>query len=222
MNDTVINDTVIVITGAAPLDEDAVAEVPHDAIVLAADGALDHALAAGLTPAGLVGDLDSISPEGLAWAQQHATIARHDPDKDHTDTELALQVAADFTPRRLILLAGGGDRLDHSLAAIGALGNPALTSIPEIDGWWGDQRFHVLHGPGTLRLELEAGAVVSLLAAHGTATGVTTTGVRWALNDAELAPLVGHGVSNEVVDEHVEIRLRLGVLTVFVHPPLPH
>jgi thiamine pyrophosphokinase len=151
-----MNETVIVVTGAAQLDEDAVAEVPHDAIVIAADGALDHALAAGLTPAGLVGDLDSVSPEGLAWAQHHATIAQHDPDKDHTDTELALQVALDFAPCRLILLSGGGDRLDHSLAAIGALGHPSLTSIPEIDGWWGDQRFHVLHGPGKLSLEVEA------------------------------------------------------------------
>ena len=212
-----MNETVIVVTGAAPLDGDAVAAVPHDAIVLAADGALDHALAAGLTPAGLVGDLDSISPEGLAWAQQHATISQHDPDKDHTDTELALQVAVDFAPQRLVLLSGGGDRLDHSLAAIGALGHPSLTGVPEIDGWWGDQRFHVLHGPGKLTLEIEAGAVVSLLATHGTASGVTITGVRWPLDDARLPPLVGHGVSNEVVDEHVEIRVHDGVLTVFVH-----
>lgn len=216
-----MNETVIVVTGAAPLHEVAVAEVPHDAIVIAADGALDHALAAGLTPAGLVGDLDSVSPDGLAWAQHHATIAQHDPDKDHTDTELALQVAADFAPRRLILLSGGGDRLDHSLAAIGALGHPSLTSIPEIDGWWGDQRFHVLHGPGTLGLEVEAGAVVSLLATHGEAGGVTITGVRWPLDDADLPALVGHGVSNEVVDEHVQVRLHRGVLTIFVHRSLP-
>lgn len=216
-----MNETVVVVTGAAPLDEDAVAEVPHDAIVLAADGALDHALAAGLTPAGLVGDLDSISPEGLAWAQHNATIAQHEPDKDLTDTELALQVAVDFAPSRLVLLSGGGDRLDHSFAAIGALGHRSLTSIPEIDGWWGDQRFHVLHGPGTLRLEIETGAIVSLLPTHGEAGGVTITGVRWPLDDDDLAAMVGHGVSNEVVDEHVEIRLHRGVLTIFVRPPLP-
>lgn len=213
-----MHDTVIVVTGAAPLHEDAVAQVPHDAIVLAADGALDHALVAGLTPAGLVGDLDSISPDGLAWAQHHATIAQHDPDKDHTDTELALQVAVNLTPQRLVLLSGGGDRLDHSLAAIGALGHPSLTCVPEIDGWWGHQRFHVLHGPGKLTLEIEVGAVVSLLATHGAATGVTITGVRWPLDATDLPALVGHGVSNEVVDEHVEIRLHAGVLTVFVHP----
>ena len=47
--------------------------------VIAADGGLDHALAAGLTPAVLVGDLDSVSSDGLAWAEAHATIERHDP-----------------------------------------------------------------------------------------------------------------------------------------------
>ena len=214
-----MNETVIVVTGAAPLDPDAVAEVPHDAIVLAADGALDHALAAGLTPARLVGDLDSVSPEGLAWAQHHATIAQHDPDKDHTDTELALAMAADLDPGRLVLLSGGGDRLDHSLAALGALGNPILTSIPAIDGWWGDQRFHVLHGPGTLELEVEVGGIVSLLATHGAAKSVTITGVEWPLDRDDLGPLVGHGVSNVATEEHVTIRLSRGVLTVFIHPP---
>ena len=64
--------------------------MPRGAVVIAADGALDHALAAGLEPAGLVGDLDSISDAGLDGRAQHATIQRHDPDKDHTDTELAL------------------------------------------------------------------------------------------------------------------------------------
>lgn len=213
-----MNDTVIVVTGAAPLHDDAIAEMPHDALVLAADGALDHALAAGLTPAGLIGDLDSISPEGLAWAQHHATIAQHDPDKDHTDTELALQVAVDLAPRRLILLSGGGNRLDHSLAAIGALGHRSLTSIPEIDGWWGDQRLHVLHGPGELALEVEIGAILSLLATHGTAAGVSLSGVRWPLDGVDLDPLVGRGVSNEVTHEHVELRLHAGVITLFVHP----
>ncbi len=213
-----MNETVIVVTGAAPLDPDAVAELPHDSIVLAADGALDHALAAGLTPAGLVGDLDSISPAGLAWAERHATISRHDPMKDRTDTELALAMAADLDPGRLVLVSGGGDRLDHALAAIGALGHPGLTSIPEIDGWWGGQRFHVLHGPGELTLEVEVGAVVSLLATHGPARDVTIRGVRWPLDHHELRPLVGLGVSNVATVEHVEIRLGGGVLVVFVHP----
>ena len=215
-----MNETVIVVTGADPLHADAVAHVPTDAIVLAADGGLDHALAAGLTPAGLIGDLDSVSDDALAWAQAHATIHRHDPAKDQTDTELALGVAADLAPKRIVLLAGGGDRLDHTLAALGALGDPDLTSVPVIEGWWGEQHFHVLHGPGRLRLEAQVGATVSLLATHGPCSGVSITGCRWTLTDADLAPLVGHGVSNEAVESAVEVSVSSGVLTVLSDPPL--
>ena len=214
-----MNEIVVVVTGAAPLDADAVAHIPPNAIVIAADGALDHALAAGVTPAALVGDLDSISTEGLAWAEAHITIERHDPAKDLTDTELALAMALSFAPARLVLIAGDGDRLDHTFTAIGALGAPSLTSIPVLEGWWGDQRFHVLHGPGRLHLVTEPGATISLVATHGRCTGVSITGAEWPLVDAELAPLVGHGVSNLSIDAEIEVTVSTGVLTIFSHPP---
>ena len=208
-----MNKTVVVITGAGSIAPAAAQRIPVDAVVIAADGALDHALAAGLVPAGLVGDMDSVSAAGLEWAARHATVERHDPDKDHTDTELALMMAADLKPARLILV-GAGDRLDHVLAAIGALGQPHLTSIPIIDAWWDEQWIRVLHGPGTTTLELTEGSTLSLLALHGPCTGVTITGVRWPLERADLAPLVGVGVSNIAVDEQVTIRVSTGVLTI--------
>lgn len=208
-----MNETVIVVTGAAPLHPEAVARLPEHAIVLAADGGLDHALAAGLRPAGLVGDLDSVSPDGLAWATEHATIERHPTGKDRTDTELALATAVGLDPARLVLVSGGGDRLDHTFAAIGALGHPSLTCIPVIDAWWGDQVLRILHGPGRTDLDAPPGTTISLLALHGACAGVTITGVEWPLVDAQLAPLVGLGVSNRVVDR-ATVTVLTGVLTI--------
>lgn len=211
---------VVVVTGSAPLHPAAVAAVADVSTVIAADGGLDHALAAGLRPAALVGDLDSVSSDGMAWADAHAAIARHDPDKDRTDTELALATAADLVPGRLTLVAGAGDRLDHTLAALGALGNPALTAIPVVEAWWGGHYLRVLHGPARARLRgLPTGAVVSLLSVHGTCEGVSVSGVRWPLEGARLEPLVGHGVSNETVDDTVELAVTEGVLTVVVPVP---
>ena len=211
----VMTDCVVVVTGAAPLPAAALAAIPADAVVIAADGALDHALAAGLAPAGLVGDLDSVSARGLTWAKAHATIERHDPDKDATDTELALRTATDLNPDRLILI-GAGDRLDHVLAAIGALGHPRLTSIPVIEGWWGANRLRVVHGPGQADLDLPVGTTLSLLALHGPCTGVHISGVRWPLANADLAAAVGHGVSNVATEHAVAVRVSSGVLTVVV------
>ncbi len=211
-----MNDTVIVVTGAERLHPVAVAALPAHGIVLAADGGLDRAREAGLVPAGLIGDLDSVSPDGLAWAEAHATIHRHDTDKDRTDTELALAVAVDLDPARLLLISGGGDRLDHSFAAIGALGHPSLTSIPLIEGWWGDQRLVVVHGPGHATFDVAAGTTLSVLAMHGACAGVTVRGVRWPIDGGDLAPLVGLGVSNEATADTVDASVSSGVLTIIV------
>src|SRR4051794_10784473 len=96
--------TIVVVNGAAPLDRRAVAVVPRDAFVIAADGGLDHARAAGLDPHVLVGDLDSISALGLAWATEHVEVVRHPVDKPATDTELAIAHAATYHPQRIVLI----------------------------------------------------------------------------------------------------------------------
>ena len=220
-----MHEHIVIISGSSPLAPHVVDTLTDEALILAVDGGLDHALTAGLAPSGLIGDLDSVTAAGLAWAEENATISRHPTDKNHTDTELALAFAADMNPARLTLI-GGGDRLDHGLAAIGALGHEVLTSIPRLDGWWDGQHIDVLHGPGQLELELDPGSTLSLLALHGPCTGVTISGVRWPLDDANIAPLVGLGVSNEVDiaddDQHggspVSIRLSTGVLTLFDAP----
>jgi thiamine pyrophosphokinase len=218
-----MNDTVVIVTGAAPLDARAVAAIPSNAIVIAADGGLDHARAAGLTPAGLIGDLDSVSADGLAWAQQHATIQRHPIDKDATDTELAVAFAAGMNPARVVMVAGGGDRLDHTLAAIGALGATVLTSVPLVECWWGGQYLQVVHGPARVSLRTgtssDPGTRISLLAMHGPCTGVMLSGTRWQLDRVVLGPLVGQGLSNVAIGPDVELAVSTGILTVFIDPP---
>lgn len=214
-----ITEAVVVVTGAAPLRRAAVDALPTDAVVIACDGALDHALAAGIHPSILIGDLDSVSSDALDWAERHATIDRFDPDKDHTDTELALRRAADLNPNRLVLLSGGGDRLDHTLAAITALGHRCLTSIPTIDAWWGGQRLRILHGPGRTTLDLPIGSTLSLIALHGLCTGVTISGVRWPLDAADVAPGLGLGISNETTEPTVALSISAGVLTVVIPDP---
>jgi thiamine pyrophosphokinase len=221
-----VNERIVIITGASPLDAELVArlrgESSEHTVWMAVDGGLDHALAAGLEPTHLVGDLDSVTEEGLAWAARHADISRHPADKDQTDTELALTLASKFDPER-ITLVGGGDRLDHTIAGIGALGALALTSVPVLDGWWDGQHVRVLHGPGSATLHLVAGSTLSVLALHGPCVRVTLSGAKWELDQFDLEPLVGMGVSNEVPDTAagsapIEVRLAGGVLTIFDDP----
>ncbi|MET0325866.1 MAG: thiamine diphosphokinase [Ilumatobacteraceae bacterium] len=208
--------TVVVITGAAPLDRRAVAAIPRDAVLVAADGGLDHARSAGLEPSVLVGDLDSISAMGLAWASEHTEVVRHPIDKAATDTELAVAHAATLGPDRILLVAGHGDRLDHAIAALGALGAAPLATVARLEAWWGNDQLHVVHGRGSTELDLPVGTTFSVLAMHGPCRGVTLDGARWPLHDAALAPLVGLGVSNQVASSPVTVSVQQGILTVFV------
>lgn len=216
-----MNEHIVIITGAAPLDPDLVARIPHDSVLFAVDGGLDHALAAGLVPTHLIGDLDSVTDDGLAWAARNASISRHPTDKDRTDTELALELAVGMDPDR-ITLVGGGDRLDHTIAGLGALGGPSLTSVPELDAWWDGHHLRVVHGPGSIAWRVLPGSTLSLLAMHGPCTKVSITGTRWELDKVDIDPLVGLGMSNEVLPGDapvdVEVSLVSGVLTVFDTP----
>lgn len=218
-----MHEHIAIITGASPLSSRIVDTIPHSAIVLAVDGGLDVALAAGLRPSGLIGDLDSVTAEGLAWAEAHATIARHPTDKAQTDTELALLFAADMQPERLTMV-GGGDRLDHTVAALGALAADRLATVPLLDGWWNGQHLDVIHGPGRRTLRLQPGSTLSMLAIGPRCHGVGVSGVRWPLEDHTLEPVVGLGISNEVTDPDgaVNVTVSNGVLTIFdtPHPSL--
>ena len=71
-----MNQHIVIITGASAIAPHVLERIPGDALLVAVDGGLDHALAAGLHPKHLVGDLDSVSEEGLAWAARHASIAK--------------------------------------------------------------------------------------------------------------------------------------------------
>jgi thiamine pyrophosphokinase len=209
-------DTVVVVTGAAALDPRAVGAVSGADRIIAADGGLDHARAAGLVPDVLIGDLDSVSAAGLRWAEANVEIERHPADKAATDTELALLHAAAMEPQRIVLVAGRGDRLDHAIAALGALGAPALAGVPAVEGWWGDDQLMVGRPGRAVLVDGAAGTTFSVLALHGPCRGVNVSGSRWPLVDADLGSMVGVGVSNEVVAPPAGVEVAAGVVTVIV------
>jgi thiamine pyrophosphokinase len=216
-----VNEHIVIITGASPIEPEIVARIPADALLIAVDGGLDHALAVGLEPTHLVGDLDSVTDDALAWAARHASIERHPTDKDLTDTELALALAAKFDPERITVI-GGGDRLDHTIAGIGALGSLSVTSVPLLEAWWNSQHVSVVQGPGSAVLHLAPGSTLSLLALHGPCARVTLRNTRWELDGVDIDPVIGLGVSNEVPDVDgpvdVEVSLSGGTLTIFDVP----
>jgi thiamine pyrophosphokinase len=188
------------------------------ATVIAADAGATGLDRLGRTPDRLVGDLDSIPDELLArLAAAGVAIDRHPADKDASDTELALEAAIAAGATEIVLLGAiGGPRLDHQLANVLLLADPALA----------DRDVRIVHGPSTVRvlrddrrLDLEGGVgdLVTLLPIGGDATGVRIDGVRWPLADATLRVGRSRGLSNEVVKPAASVSLERGALLVVEH-----
>ena len=212
------SEVVVVVTGGDPVDPAHLPALEPGAFVVAADSGIDRALALGLRVDLAVGDFDSVDPDALRQVTEAgATIERHPAAKDATDLELALDAALVRRPRQIVVIGGHGGRLDHLLANALLLAAPAYATV-DVVAQMGPARVTVVRSLALLHGE--EGDLVSLVALHGGATGVTTEGLLYPLRGEDLHPGSTRGVSNELIDPQAEVRLRTGVLLV-VQPGQP-
>jgi thiamine pyrophosphokinase len=188
-------------------------------LVIAADGGAHGARHLGFAVDLLVGDADSIQPAELDRLRAEGVpIRRAERAKDESDTELALTAAIELGAGAIVVVGAlGGRRLDHAIANIGLLAHPALAGRPccllaE------DSRVRLLTGPATLDLPGRVGDLVSLLAFGDGATGVTTTGLAYPLDDEPLPAGPARGLSNVRMVEDAAVSLRSGRLLVVESP----
>jgi thiamine pyrophosphokinase len=200
----------VVVAGGVELRPEIAALIAGGARVLAADGGLGHALALGLEPGSVIGDLDSASPHEVdAASRRGVRIVRHPTAKDATDLELALDEAVAFAPARVLVLLDGGGRLDHLLSALLLVGAERYASV-QLDAQVGDALVHVVRS--ARELEGRKGETVSLLALHGPAEGVTTEGLAYPLAGETLEPGSSRGVSNVFAEGVARVSVERGVL----------
>jgi len=201
--------SAIVISAGGPVRRGLPA-FPDDALVIAADGGALEAERLGMRIDRLVGDLDSAPADVVARLDADGVpIERYPPDKDASDLELALEAAVREGAERILVLGGDGGRLDHLLGGAFLLGSARWAGV-EIDAVLGAALIHVVRGERAMRGEV--GELVSLFAVGGPASGVTSTGLRWRLDDDTLLPGSTLGLSNLFVETDASIGIRDGVV----------
>ena len=205
---------VVVVSGGEPPDSRAALAAPLGAPVVAADRGLEHALALGLEVTVAVGDFDSAAPEAVAVAEASGVrVERYPAEKEATDLELALDIAAAMSPERILVLAGDGGRLDHQLAALLLLASNRYAGS-HVDALMGRARVHVIRG--VRWFDGVPGELVTLLALHGPAEGVTTDGLTYPLRGETLAAGSSRGVSNAFAAETARVSVERGVVLAIV------
>jgi len=185
-------------------------------VVIAADGGANWLAAQGRAPDVLIGDLDSVAPDVRQALERGACrLLRLSPDKDVTDTELALVDAVALGAERITVLGARGGRVDHALANIQLLAMPQLAGrdVRLFDGraWLCLVRSgYAIHGA--------AGDTLSLIPLGGAAEGIVTQGLKYPLRGETLTFGAARGVSNVFLADEVLVALRAGVLLA-VHTP---
>ncbi len=175
-------------------------------IIVAADGGAHAAMAAGLHVDMAVGDLDSLADDARVSLGERILL-RADPNR--TDLQKAVDYCIERGCGEIDIAAAGGGRADHALANLALLtlsrGRARLRIV--------DDLFEVSLVEGTVVVDAPPGTVVSLVAI-GECRGVSTSGLRWDLDDKTLgfSPL---GIHNEVATPPATVSVASGDLLLF-------
>ncbi len=182
-----------VIVGGAKIAryDRAKAAIRPDDFIIYCDGGLAHMEALGAEPSLIVGDFDShINPHSTV---ETIVLPR---EKDDTDTVFAVKEAIKRGFTDFLLLGVVGQRLDHTLA------NVSILLMLDDMGFSGriidDYSEMEIISRSPKRVE-GSFKFFSILNISGTARGITETGCKFPLENAEITCDYQYGVSNEVL-----------------------
>ena len=185
---------IVCLVGGARLDPAEISRISSFVSrYIAVDGGADHLLGAGITPAAVIGDLDSLSEHARAtFADQLC----HIPEQATTDFEKALtRVSAPA----VIALGFTGGRIDHALNVLNVMARYPARNVLLADA--DDVSFLARQGRTLLRLPMATR--VSLMPLD--AASVSVTGVQWPFADQKMTPTGFTSPSNAVAGDEVVI-----------------
>lgn len=192
---------------------DRVLEMIHsDHLIVCANGGTVNALALGLRPQVVIGDVDSVSPKLRRELQgEGVSFIVCSPRKDETDAELALRYCVEHGAKHILFLGALGGSLDHALANLLLLADPTwrAVSVRIVDG-----RVSVELCSSRCEIAGKPGDIVSLLPWGGDVTGIQTEGLEYPLNDEPLFFGPARGMSNIMLEDQAVVTVGNGLLLV--------
>lgn len=188
--------------------------IPDDCLkadyVIACDSGYRHAQKAGIKPDLLIGDFDSYKGELPDDIETIRTV----PEKDDTDTLMALKEALGRGYRRIVIAGALGGRIDHM---VGNLSLTAFASERGADCQIVDAHHRILAVKNeTRKIYRENWRNLSVFSFDTISKGVTLKGLKYTLNNAVMNNSVVLGVSNEFAEDCAEITVTDGTLLIIL------
>jgi len=184
-------------------------------LIVAADSGLQTAENAGLRADWIVGDMDSIDDPGRLEKYPADKVRRFPPDKDLTDTELALDLLWEKGCKSICIIGGGGGRLDHILAL------RSLFERKKYPQRWVTKNEDIYcldaldTSGGALNIKVPGDSLVSVFPLGSGPWDIESNGLKWPLGG--LSWETGSiGISNRTVEDQFRIKVTKGRFLLIV------
>lgn len=211
--------TIIFANGDPPHPELLQRHISSDDIIMCANGGTLHALALGLTPHTIVGDLDSLPTEIKAKMEQAGVEMIEKPSrKNKTDLECAMSVAIERGATNILIAAALGGRLDQMLGNLLLLGRQEWRSA-NIRLVQNDQMAWVLRGPVRCEITGTPGDTISILPLEKIVDGVYMEGVEWEVSNEAFSLGSTRPISNVLTGPSATVTIGSGVC-LMIHIPV--
>ena len=226
---TTMKRIIIFANGELPDIPKARSLLQSDDYILCADGGTRHAMALGIKPNLVIGDMDSAERELLQKLKElDVSLELFPHDKNETDLELAIHRAIELGPRQIVIVAALGGRLDQTLANISLLTTPVLAEgvrvvpvllgsaapHPSLEIRLDDGVEEIFLCRDQVQVYGKEGDLVSLLPWQGAVSEIKTENLKWALRNETLYPNKTRGISNEMTTAQASISIGSGLLLI--------
>ena len=194
------------IFGAIPIDTFNF-KINKNDIVIAADAGIKNTHKFNIKPDFIIGDFDS-----LGYTPTDSNTIIHPIEKDDTDTGICLQTALDQGYREILIIGGLGGRLDHTMSNIQLItGKCHLADRISIRD---KSNSCTVITNGSVTLPYIKNQYVSIFSMTEKSTGVTTSGLKYPLDNATMVYGSTLGTSNEIIDKEATISVKDGRLLI--------
>ncbi len=185
--------------------------VKADDYIICVNGGCGYALAMGLKPDLVIGDMDSLNGGDQKKIRElDLKFIKHPSAKDKSDLELAIDRAVEMKPGDIMIIGAlGGDRADHAFINMLLLYIPLQHNIPAkiVDR---NQDIFLIKDKAII--EGKSGDYFSLFALTGEAGGIITEGLQFPLEGGTLHFASTLGLSNELAGSKAAVSLENGLL----------